>query len=79
MEELKPCPFCGGGSMFKRTARIENSSGGIGWKFVIECKKCGVRLPFENEIKIQLNENGEIKMLSDERIQAIESWNSRTD
>jgi uncharacterized Zn finger protein len=42
MEELKPCPFCGGAAEFVVEANFTRSST-RGWEFTIECSKCGVR------------------------------------
>lgn len=79
MEELKPCPFCGG------KARIrQDKTDGIQYRgmfsvfFHVECEGCGARgktyyaaFPFVDE--------GENAKLEGNKIQdAVESWNYRT-
>jgi Lar family restriction alleviation protein len=62
MTELKPCPFCGGGTkVFKRIDRDKEQSLYLYW---IDCsnRECGVQFP--------LGERSEES--------AIEKWNTRT-
>lgn len=79
MEELKPCPFCGGESEMTRETHIETelqktetaefvrvTKPRINDGWLCECKKCGARGPHEyNKDPIQ------------SRIEATTAWNTR--
>lgn len=77
MDELKPCPFCGGEAMFsKNTYSIRDTS--RGWKFGVCCKKCGAKLGKEDyKIEYDFDCFGRIKTVVDERQQAFDAWNRR--
>lgn len=77
MNDLKPCPFCGGTAKFLIKCFSER---GItrGWQFGIYCSKCEITTPKTNyQVEVQLNEFGDIVTTNDERDKAIETWNRR--
>lgn len=75
MEELKPCPFCGGNATIRGI--ISSSQGDErGMKYNIYCGKCSV-YGFCFETKINFEKNGKVTVDETERTQAIEKWNSR--
>lgn len=79
MIELKPCPFCGGEAKFLVKTYKER---GVerGYSFGIYCTKCDLVLPRTNySVEFQLNADGEIEMITDERLLAAEAWNRRAD
>lgn len=80
MVELKPCPFCGGKANFLIKTYMER---GItrGYTFGIYCTKCDIALPKTNYIiEFEMSsDDGELKVTTDERPQAIEAWNRRAD
>lgn len=80
MEKLKPCPFCGGKANFFIETYMER---GItrGYNFGIYCTKCDITLPKRNYvIEFEMSsDDGELKVTTDERPQAIEAWNRRID
>ena len=79
MAELKPCPFCGGtAKLYVKT----NCSRGVtrGWEFGVFCVKCSVTSPKTNyRLEVQLDTDGEVIPIIDERPLAIEAWNRRAD
>lgn len=77
MEELKRCPFCGGKAEFfiddglpvYITKSIE-----VG----IRCSKCYALIPgnyFKTDVFV--DDNGDVKSISDGEKEAIEAWNKR--
>ena len=80
MVELKPCPFCGGKANFLIKTHMER---GVtrGYTFGIYCTKCDITLPKTNYIiEFEMSsDDGELKVTTDERPQAIETWNRRAD
>ena len=77
MDELKPCPFCGGKAKFLVNCYHER---GItrGWQFAIYCTQCDITTAKTNyEVEVQLNADGVIETITDERDKAIEVWNRR--
>ena len=76
--ELKPCPFCGGHAIFK-TISLSHNSFSVGFKFKIECEECAVSLPKIYEINLSLTDDGSINDLNDERGEAANDWNRRSD
>ena len=76
--ELKPCPFCGGHAIFK-TISLSHNSFSVGFKFKIECEECAVSLPKIYEINLSLTDDGSINDLNDERGEAANDWNTRSD
>ncbi len=75
--KLKPCPFCGGEAKFLVKTYKER---GItrGYSFGIYCTECDVTTPkTDYGIEFQLNADGEIEVIMDERSLAIEAWNRR--
>lgn len=79
MDELKPCPFCGGKAKFLVKCHSERVIS-RGWNFGIYCTKCDVTSPkTDYNLEVQLDSSGEIKISVDERPLAIEAWNRRDD
>lgn len=77
MNELKPCPFCGGeAKFFVNTCREHGIS--RGYNFGIYCTGCNATTPKTNYgIEFRLSDFGELEFTNDERQQAIEAWNRR--
>lgn len=77
MNELKPCPFCGGKAEFFAKTFTERGVS-RGWLFGVHCTKCDVTTP-RTDFKIELyfESNGEVKTPIDERELAEELWNRR--
>lgn len=64
MNELKPCPFCGGGAVIHHCGELENETMAVvfGSKVGIHCRNCHIAtMPYETK-----NE-------------AIEAWNRRAE
>ena len=79
MNELKPCPVCGGEAKFLIKAF---GSSGItrGWEFGIYCTNCNITTPKTSyKLEIELNNNCVIVPTLDEREEAIKAWNRRVD
>lgn len=77
MENLKPCPFCGGLAMFNIQSRMERGDT-RGWRFGISCAKCGVSTPKINyRYEVDFGKWGSLTIIADERPLAIEAWNRR--
>ena len=77
MIKLKPCPFCGGNAEFK-TDSMNAYDGKLSVKFHIECRDCHSSFPACYEyININLDTNGELDLLADNRQKAIDAWNKR--
>lgn len=70
LEELKPCPFCGG-----KPVAIKNGPYTCGFKFYIICKKCGIRSPKYYKMEFSLNDKDELKIERDDREEAVKDWN----
>lgn len=78
MNELKPCPFCGGEAKFFTTTFSQKGES-RGWGFGIFCTRCNVKTPKSDyKVEISFCSNGEIKQTLDERAKAVEAWNGRT-
>ena len=79
MEELKPCPFCGGQAKFLINSRSERGSA-RGWNFGIYCTKCDITTAKTNyALGVQMAGDGSIVITTDERSEAIEAWNRRVE
>ena len=76
MENLKPCPFCGGTAKFYKIAN-KSSDLFIGYTFRIKCEKCGMGRPKNYEYDVCMNEEGNIEIGRDDRYEVIEEWNRR--
>ena len=75
--ELKPCPFCGGVAQFAQTA-YGTDSGACSMHFQIRCKTCEASAPNGNgALRVALNRDGTIRIITDEREKAVEAWNRR--
>lgn len=76
IEEIKPCPFCGGEARF-RVSENRSAHFGVGFTFFVECTKCGAKYPKRYECLFYMDGNGTINARTDERAQAIDDWNRR--
>lgn len=79
MNNLKPCPFCGGEAHFFTKCTVER---GLtrGWEFGIFCSKCNVATAKTNyRLEVRLGDLGRITEIVDERQIAIDAWNRRAD
>lgn len=77
MNELKPCPFCGGEAKFFSKA---TTARGIirGLEFGIYCTRCDVTTSKTTyRVEVELTGTGDIMARVDERPEAIEAWNRR--
>jgi hypothetical protein len=73
-ENLKPCPFCGGGATLKAVTKRGNGGCDLfSWK--IKCRSCEAQFPL-CEDKAVRDEKG-IRLTVDGREILIEMWNSR--
>lgn len=76
--ELKPCPFCGGHAIFK-TISLSHNSFSVCFGLKIECEECAVSLPKIYKINLSLTDDGSINDLNDERGEAANDRNRRSD
>lgn len=77
--QLKPCPFCGGEAVY---IIYKNYIRGTAheWQFGIKCTNCMVELPVRDFIvTADMNSNGEIVFIKDERGKAADMWNRRAE
>lgn len=77
MDELKPCPFCGGEAQIECTSAVNADC--LSKIFVIRCQKCGLRSPEPFRIFARIENNGECEFDDTQKIAAIEFWNRRAD
>jgi hypothetical protein len=79
--ELLPCPFCGSEAHFIKTSNISTHTG-VGFVYIIACSKCKCTpIQKANEMYIQLDKDGELKITSASEIvrqNMIDEWNTRT-
>ena len=81
MNNLKPCPFCGGKAAFVVKGNIARNSQ-VAFAYRIECSKCGYT-PIDKtyEMYVNLDGNGTVKITAASEIirqNMIEVWNKRT-
>lgn len=70
MENLKPCPFCGGYAQLE----IEDVVGYNGWhSYEVSCMDCRTR-----RAKSKFYDNGTEEMRYIAKVKAIDAWNRRT-
>lgn len=75
--ELLPCPFCGGEAKFET---LENgaSNYNVNFEFTIRCSKCNCSLPESYNLKLSLEDKGDINIKSEDiRKEALKAWNKR--
>lgn len=77
MDELKPCPFCGGeATLIQKTSGYKTYPVVIKNAFVAGCESCNIYTPaFESEI--YQTTDGEVHINSTGAEKAIETWNRR--
>ena len=77
--KLKPCPFCGGKAayiIYSNYARCTTH----GWQFGIKCTDCMTALPVRDfAVTVDLESDGEIALVKDDRKKAADMWNRRAD
>ena len=74
--KLKPCPFCGGETVYITKSNVSEHHC-VGFDFKVGCEDCEMSLPGRYKIRFSLSENGEPNVLTDERPIAAEKWNKR--
>ena len=79
MEELKKCPFCGGRAIVVQTTYgTRDGSACLG--FEIRCVRCLAKAPSSHGVVlVKLDDNGELRIWKDDRIEAMAAWNRRAD
>lgn len=79
MEQLKPCPFCGGkAKFFVKNYSLTGTH--RGWQFGVYCSQCDiVSARTDYLLDIDFSGDGEIVILQDDRPSALETWNRRVD
>lgn len=78
MEQLKPCPFCGGEA--KVFIKSSVSAGPRRWwNFGISCALCGIVSPrTDYHLEVNFGSDGELEILHDDRSLAATMWNERS-
>lgn len=76
MEELKPCPFCGGKAAVKTGSNGVGNSGTFSQFHSVFCSKCGATTErtYKTEFRRDL---GVFKVIKDGYQEAISDWNRR--
>lgn len=78
MDELKPCPFCGGKAAMEQTSYGTDPQSSARLSFRINCTKCGATAPGANGyVSVILTCSGYLNALHDDRENAIKKWNRR--
>lgn len=83
MQELKPCPHCGGKADIERTNFYSNKGLlELTQVFKISCKKCGATLIAEKpgglfEVITQFGADMNLRYIKDDREKAAKLWNNR--
>lgn len=77
MDNLKPCPFCGGEAQIICTSSVNADC--LSKIFVIRCRKCGLRAPEPFRIYARIENNGMCEFDDTGKKAAIEFWNRRAD
>ena len=78
MNELKPCPFCGGKAKIEEISCGTESQNSVRLSFWIHCVKCRATAPgASGHISINLSHSGELNLWHDDRESAIGAWNRR--
>lgn len=75
MENLKPCPFCGGEARIE-TYDVEAKIKYAIFKFELRCRKCNIP-SITGTLEVYLFDNGDIAVNKDGRERAIAAWNRR--
>ena len=74
MEELKPCPFCGGEAKFLRAV---NTISGVSESGFIECSECGCFLPnADNETEAEMTQAWNTRPTPDTGIEWVKNCSS---
>jgi len=80
MEELKPCPFCGGKAAVKQSGVevMATNRDSVRFDFSIRCIKCNATAPGAyGYVSANLSRTGDFNTWYDGRPSAIEAWNRR--
>lgn len=74
---LKNCPFCRGQAAFDVKSNF-SSHCEVGFKFVIKCIECKIVFPKEGTVSLRMDSLGNIEYITDDRMDLITKWNSRS-
>lgn len=74
MENLKPCPFCGGEAYIKRIGYGHNGLGKFVETYEIGCKACSIRFTKESIFKM---EKGQPVYHKNGYEDCVKAWNTR--
>lgn len=78
MNELKPCPFCGGKASIQQTAYGTTDNASCRLSFAIRCTKCDATAPnASGYVAINLMSDGSLNLWNDDREKAVKAWNRR--
>lgn len=80
MEELKPCPFCGGKAAIQQAGVdiMETNRDSVRFDFSIRCVNCNAAAPGAyGYISANLSRTGDLNVWHDDRTSAAEAWNRR--
>lgn len=81
MDNLKPCPFCGGKAVIQQTGVkiMETNRDSVRFDFRIVCINCKATAPGAyGYISANLSRDGDVNVWHDDRPSAVGSWNRRT-
>ncbi len=75
MEQLRPCPFCGGEAVLENTLSGAAYKGKFSQIYRVGCKACKFYLRRDSDFYI---ENGEVVFIKNGYKDAIKAWNTRS-
>lgn len=81
MYELKTCPFCGLSAEFHQSSYgTDSDREAVLFRFHVGCVHCNVFPPnSDGKVVFNMDKDGNLRLLIDEREKAVEAWNRRAD